>query len=102
MDDRAPLTDPLARWILRAAVFLLPLAFLPNIFDEFVLPKLLLARLLIAVSIVVLLARWLHQGTATWKRTPLDLPLLAFIGSASLFTALAIYRHGSVFWNYDR
>src|SRR5438309_649783 len=31
---------------MRTAVFLLPLAFLPNIVDEFVLPKLLLARLL--------------------------------------------------------
>ena len=68
--------DPLARWVLRAAAFLLPLAFLPNIVDEFVLPKLLLARLLIAVSLVVLLVRWLRQGSITWvgsveRRVPL-------------------------------
>src|SRR2546429_408626 len=102
MDDRAPLTDPLARWILRAAVFLLPLAFLPNIVDEFVLPKLLLARLLIAVSVVALLARWLVQGTVTWKRTPLDLPLLAFIGSAALSAVFAINRNVAIFGTYDR
>ncbi len=102
MDDRAPLTDPLARWILRAAVFLLPLAFLPNIVDEFVLPKLLLARLLVAVSVVLLLVRWLRQGSITWKRTPLDLPLLAFIGSAALSTIFAINRNVAIFGTYDR
>src|SRR3989442_10084347 len=102
MAERAPLTDPLARWILRAAVFLLPLAFLPNIVDEFVLPKLLLARLLIASSVVLLLVRWLRQGTITWKRTPLDLPLLAFIGSAALSTVFAINRNVAIFGTYDR
>src|SRR2546429_2918897 len=102
MDDRAPLTDPLARWILRAAVFLLPLAFLLNIVDEFVLPKLLLARLLIGVSVVVLLVRWLLQGTVTWKRTSLDLPLLAFIGSAALSAVFAINRNVAIVGTYDR
>jgi putative inorganic carbon (HCO3(-)) transporter len=82
--------------------FLIPLAFLPNIVDEFVLPKLLLARLLIAVSVVVLLVRWLQQGTVTWKRTPLDLPLLAFIGSAALSTIFAINRNVALFGTYDR
>ena len=86
----------------RVAVFLLPLAFLPNIVDEFVLPKILLARLLIAVSCVVLLARWLRQGTVTWKRTPLDLPLLAFIGSAALSTVFAVNHNVAIFGTYDR
>src|SRR2546425_2520037 len=102
MAERAPLTDPLARWILRAAVFLLPLAFLPNIVDEFVLPKLLLARLLIAASVVLLLVLWLRQGTIKWKRTPLDLPLLAFIGSAAFSTVFAINRNVAIFGTYDR
>jgi putative inorganic carbon (HCO3(-)) transporter len=82
--------------------FLIPLAFLPNIVDEFVLPKVLLARLLIAISVVVLIVRWLQQGTVTWKRTPLDLPLLAFIGSAALSTVFAINRNVAVFGTYDR
>lgn len=90
------------RWILRIGVFLMPLAFLPNIVDEFVLPKLLLARLFIAVSVVVLLIRWLRQGTVTWKRTALDLPLLAFIGSAALATLFAVNRNVAIFGTYDR
>src|SRR5438128_11533437 len=101
MAERTPLTDLFARWLLRAAAFLLPLAFLPNIVDEFVLPKLLLARLLIAVSVVVLLVRWLQHGL-TWRRTPIDLPLLAFIGSAALSTVSAINRNVAIFGTYDR
>ncbi|HYV32788.1 MAG TPA: hypothetical protein VEO53_16995, partial [Candidatus Binatia bacterium] len=58
--------------------------------------------MLIAVSIVVLLARWLQQGAVTWKRTPLDLPLLAFIGSAALSTVFAINRNVAIFGTYDR
>src|SRR6202140_826393 len=92
----------LGRWILRIAVFVVPLAFLPNIVDEFVLPKLLLARLFIAVSAVVVLARWVRQGTVTWKRTPLDLPLLGFIGSAALSTVFAINRNVALLGTYDR
>ena len=80
----------------------MPLAFLPNIVDEFVLPKLLLARLLIAVSVVVLLFRWIRQGTVTWKRTALDLPLIAFIGSAALSTVFAINHNVAIFGTYDR
>ena len=51
---------------------------------------------------MVLLARWLQQGTVTWKRTPLDLPLLSFIGSAALSTLFAINRNVAIFGTYDR
>lgn len=98
----APLTASVARWILRAGAFLLPLAFLPNTVDEFVLPKLLLARLLLIVLTLVLLARWLQQGAVRWRRTPLDLPLLAFIGSAGLSTVFAVNRNVAIFGTYDR
>lgn len=56
---------------------MLPLLYLRNTYDEFVLPKLLLARLL-AVSLLALLAiRWAAEGRLVIRRTPLDLPLLA-------------------------
>ena len=51
---------------------------------------------------MVLLVRWLRQGSITWKRTPLDLPLLAFIGSAALSTIFAINRNVAIFGTYDR
>jgi putative inorganic carbon (hco3(-)) transporter len=91
-----------ARWILAVAVFLIPLSFLPTVVSEFVLPKLLLARLLLMVLAVVLVAGWLRQGAITWKRTALDLPLLAFVGSAALSTIFALNRNLAIFGTYSR
>lgn len=93
---------PLARWILAVAVFLIPLSFLPNTVDEFVLPKLLLARLLVMVLAVVVAVGWLRQGAITWKRTALDLPLLAFIGSAVISAIFAVNGNVAIFGTYDR
>jgi O-antigen ligase len=94
--------NQITRWILRAAAFLLPLAFLPNIVDEFVLPKLLLTRLLLLAMLFLLLARWLTQGEVTLKRTPLDLPLLAFVASAGLSAIFAANHNVAIFGTYDR
>jgi putative inorganic carbon (HCO3(-)) transporter len=66
------------------------------------LPKLLLARLVIAVLIVLLVVRWFKQGAVIWKRTPLDLPLLAFIGTAALSSLFAVNRNVAIFGVYDR
>ena len=100
--ERAPATDPVARWILRGAAFLLPLAFLPNLVDEFVLPKLLLVRLVLVALTISLLVRWVAEGRVTWRRTRLDLPLLAFIASAALSTIFAVNRNVALFGTYDR
>src|SRR6267143_2031229 len=82
-----------ARWILTIAVFLIPLSFFPAAFSEFVLPKLLLARLLVTILALVLVAGWLRHGVVTWKRTALDLPLLAVVGSAAISTIFAVNRN---------
>jgi len=97
-----PVASAVGVWVLRVGAFLLPLLFLPNIVDEFVLPKLLVARLLVAAMFVILMAQWVRQGAVTWRRTPLDLPLLAFIGSALLSTAFAVNRNVAIFGTYDR
>src|SRR5438552_3311697 len=94
--------SPAARWILSIAVFVIPLSFSPSLVDEFVLPKLLLARLLVMVLAVVLVAGWMRQGAVTWKRTALDLPLLAFIGSAAISTVFAVNNNLAIFGTYDR
>lgn len=88
--------------MLRAGIFLLPLAFLPNIVDEFVLPKLLLIRLLVIILGILLLVGWSLQGAITWRRTPLDWPLLAFIGSAALSSVFAVNQFVAIFGTYDR
>ena len=100
--ERAPATNPIARWILRGAAFLLPLAFLPNLVDEFVLPKLLLVRLVLVALTISLLVRWVAEGRVTWRRTRLDLPLLAFIASGALSAIFAVNRNVALFGTYDR
>ena len=94
--------SPVARWILAVGVFLIPLSFFPTVFSEFVLPKLLLARLLVMVLTVVLVAGWLRQGAVTWKRTALDLPLLAFVVSAAISTIFAVNLNLAMFGTYSR
>src|SRR6202022_4350717 len=98
----ATISDSIARWTLRVAAFALPLAFLPNVVDEFVLPKLLLLRVVLVALTILLLLRWFSQGAITWRRTPLDLPLIAFLGAAALSTVFAINRNLAIFGSYDR
>lgn len=100
--ERTTAASPVARWILAVAVFLIPLSFLTTTVDEFVLPKLLLARLLVMVLTVVLVASWLRQGAVIWKRTALDLPLLAFVGSAAISAIFAVNRNVAIVGTYDR
>jgi O-antigen ligase len=100
--NQSTLPDSVARWTLRIAAFALPLAFLPNVVDEFVLPKLLLLRVVLAALTILLLVRWLNQGAITWRRTPIDLPLIAFVGAAALSTVFAINRNLAMFGSYDR
>jgi putative inorganic carbon (HCO3(-)) transporter len=88
--------------VLRLGIFLAPLAFLPHLVDQFVLPKLILARLLVMVLTALLLFGWARQGAITWKRTPLDLPLLAFVSSAALSTVFAINSNVAIFGTYGR
>jgi O-antigen ligase len=56
----------------------------------------------IAVLVVLLLIGWFQQGAVAWKRTPLDLPLLAFIGTAALSSLFAVNRNVAIFGTYDR
>lgn len=93
---------PVGRWVQRAGIFLLPLAFLPGVVDEFVLPKLLLTRLLVLILAVLLLVGWSLQRAITWRRTPLDWPLIAFLGSAALSSVFAVNQMVAIFGTYDR
>jgi hypothetical protein len=72
---------PLARierWFLRAGLFLLPLAFWWETYDNSVVPKVIVARVLVLGLLIFYAARAISLRTLVFKRTPLDLPLLAF------------------------
>ena len=90
------------RWTLRAGLFLLPLAYTWDTYDQFVLPKLLLARVLAAALLMLLLVRLALEGRLTLRRSPLDLPLAVWLASTVLSTVVAVNSNVAVFGTYSR
>jgi len=90
------------RWFLRAGVFLLPVTYWCGTYDHYVLPKLLVARVLVVGLLILFLARMLVTGSLSIARTPLDVPLLAFVASAVLSTLFAYNRNVALFGTYAR
>ena len=92
----------LRRWVLRGGLFMLPLAYTWNTYDQFVLPKLVLARVLAAVLVSLLLVQFALEGRLTIRRTPIDLPLGVWLGSSVLSTAFAVNTNVAIFGTYSR
>jgi O-antigen ligase len=90
------------RWFLRAGLFALPLGFGWDTYDQYVLPKLLIARVLLLGLLVLFVVRAAVSGHVEVKRTPLDLPLLALAGSAVLSTVFAENQNVAIFGTYAR
>lgn len=90
------------KWTLRVGLFMLPLAYLPTTYDRWVLPKLLLGRLLVIALAVLYALRVIKEGRIAVKRTPVDLPLLALVASAAISTALSVNVNVSIFGTYSR
>src|SRR5258706_15175011 len=84
-------------WYLRAGMFVLPLAYSWNTYDHYIVPKLLVARLLVVGLLFLFVARTFIARLLAIKRTPLDWPLLAFVGSALLSTLFAENVNVAVF-----
>ena len=107
-----PLIYDTKRWTISAAkleartlqvgAFLLPLIFFWNTFDEFVLPKLLLARLLVLILGGLRIYQWVRQDGPFVRQTPINLPLLAFVASAALATLMAVNPNVALFGTYMR
>jgi hypothetical protein len=97
-----PRLAAIERWFLRAGLFVLPLAYWWDTYDRFVLPKLLVARVLLIGLSILFLTRVIATGSLTIKRTPLDLPLLAFVVSALISTVFAYNQNVAVFGTYSR
>ena len=90
------------RWWLRGGLFLLPFAYSFDTYDSYVLPKLLFARLVVLGLLGFLVAIALTRGRLEIKRTRLDLPLLLFLVSAAISTALAYNVNTAIFGTYSR
>jgi putative inorganic carbon (HCO3(-)) transporter len=94
--------ETVQRWTLRVGLFLLPLAYTWNTYDRWVLPKLLVARLLLIGLLALFAARLLSTRGLAWKHTPLDLPIAAFLLSAAISTVLAVNLNVALFGIYTR
>jgi O-antigen ligase len=92
----------LERWFLRIGLFLLPLAYWLDTYDRYVLPKVLVARILVLGLLAFYVARTVNTRTLVVKRTPLDLPWLAFLASAVVSTIFAENQNVAVFGIYSR
>jgi len=92
----------IVRWFLRLGAFVLPVAYWWDTYDRYVIPKLLLARVLVLGLLVLFAIRVIVTGSINIKRTPLDLPLLAFVASAFASTLLAENQNVAVFGTYSR
>src|SRR6266849_1833412 len=90
------------RWVLRAGAVLLPLTYWPLTYDRYVLPKLLVARSLVLALALLLVIRWLAGRAVVVKRTPLDVPILAFVASALLSAIVGINVNVGLFGTYTR
>jgi O-antigen ligase len=90
------------RWVLHVGLFLLPLAYSWNTYDNWVLPKLLVARLVAIALLAILMLRALVEPALVLKRTPLDVPWVAFLASAALSTMFAANVNVAVFGIYTR
>ena len=90
------------KWLLRAGLFILPLTYTLNTYDQYVLPKLLAARALLFALLFLLVLRGVAEGGLRVRRTSLDLALLAFLASAALSTVFAYNVNVAIFGTYSR
>jgi hypothetical protein len=91
-----------ARWVLLAATASLPLAHWARLADPNVVPKLAAARLALVVAGSLWLVAGAAAGRLVWRRSAVDLPLLALIASTGLSTVLAENRTLALVGGYTR
>ena len=88
-------------WLVSISAFLLPLVVLWSTNDPVVLPKILAARVLVLLIAALVLARWLRAELKV-RRTPLDVPILAYVASAGVSTLFAANVNLALFGAYGR
>ncbi|MCD6402670.1 tetratricopeptide repeat protein [bacterium] len=84
-------------------VFLVPLWFLPFSFEKFEFNKQYLLFFLTSITFFTWLAKQiLYEKELRFRRTPLDLPVLIFLGIAILSAIFSVDRYSSLFGFYGR
>lgn len=88
-------------WLVRLSAFAIPLLVVWTMNDQVVLAKLLAARAVVVLLAALLVIRW-ARGDVSVRRTPLDLPILAYVASAAVSTLFAANSSLALFGEYGR
>jgi hypothetical protein len=97
-----PDPETLIRWMLRAGAAILPLTVVAPAADPYILPKLLCARALLVILLLLHVWRAVARGRVELRRSPLDAALLLFLASAALSTVTAVNFNLALFGAYTR
>lgn len=82
--------------------FLTPLFWTPLNYELFEYNKMILTYGLTTIIVGTWLLKMINQKTFIFKRTPLDIPLLLFLGANALSTIFSIDTHTSIWGYYSR
>jgi tetratricopeptide (TPR) repeat protein len=95
--------DKIVKWSIYSLVFLMPLFFLGFTFEAFEFNKQFLLLFLVSLGLFAWFAKMvLIDKEIRFKRTPLDLPILAFLGVAVLSYIFSVDKGSSLFGFYGR
>jgi len=99
---KIPIGDVISYWALLTIAFLVPLAISKITYDSFDLAKLLTIQILIAIAIIARLIKFAKNGEFSFKRSALDLPIIAFLAANILATIFSVNPKLSFMGGYKR
>lgn len=84
-------------WGLIVLVISLPLAFSPKILDVFNLPKVTILRVIVLIMLSSWIVKTVEKGEFTWRKSPLNLPVLIFVFVTFIATIFSTNPYHSFF-----
>jgi len=87
-------------WGLIVLVISLPLVFNPKLLDAFALPKVTILRVIVLIMLSGWIVKTIEKGEFTWRKSPLNLPVLIFVLVAFIATIFSTNPYFSFFGQY--
>jgi len=87
-------------WGLLILVISLPLAFNPKFLDAFSLPKVTILRIVVLIMLSSWIVKTFERGEFTWRKSPLNLPILIFVFVTFIATIFSTNPYFSFFGQY--
>jgi len=87
-------------WGVVVLVISLPLAFNPKFLDAFALPKVTILRMIILIMLSSWIIKTIEKGEFTWRKSPLNLPVLLFGFVTFVATIFSTNSYFSFFGQY--